>query len=187
VTASEAVSPSVTPTQEPATVLEAWTGGQLLLLSGIERATRPTCVPAPELPPTATAGIQCRPPGVTAIGFYLFEDADTMREAYFARLAEFGVEPNSGQVCRDGSPGEGADTPGIEGFEYRIGCYVDADGIAQVRAALPAVADTRSVYIGIAGTDGSIEDLLLDLFGPREGVIGCNFCVSSLWFAGQAD
>ncbi len=185
--ASESASPSATPTSEPATGLEDWTGGQLFLLSGVERPTRATCGPAPELPPEASAGIQCRPAGVTAIGFYLFEDPDSMREAYFARLAEFGVERESGQVCRDGSPGEGADTPGIEGFEYRIGCYVDADGIAQVRAALPAVAGSRSVYIGVAGADGSIADLLLQLFGSREGIIGCNFCVSSLWFAAQPD
>jgi hypothetical protein len=172
---------------EPAAGLDDWTGGQLFLLSGVDRATRSTCVPAPELPPEATAGIQCRPPGVTAIGFYLFEDAETMRETYFARLAEFGVEPSSGSVCRDGSPGEGIDTPGNEGFEFRVGCYVDADGIAQVRAALPAVAEFRSVYIGVAGTSDSIADLLLELFGPREGVIGCNFCVGSLWSAAQAD
>jgi hypothetical protein len=187
VAASEAASPSAAAPSDPATGLEDWTGGQLFLLSGVARATRPTCGPAPELPPEATAGIQCRLPGITAIGFYLYEDADTMREAYFARLAEFGVEPDSGQVCRDGSPGEGADTPGLEGFEHRIGCYVDADGIAQVRAAMPAVAASRSVYIGVAGTDGSIADLLVELFGSREGIIGCNFCVSSLWFAAQAD
>jgi hypothetical protein len=193
-TASGPVSPSVVPTPEPAAGLDDWTGGQLFLLSGVDRAIRSTCGPAPDLPPEATAGIQCRPAGatavatgVTAIGFYLFEDADTMREAYFARLAEFGVEPNSGSVCRDGAPGEGADTPGIEGFELRVGCYVDADGIAQVRAALPAVADTRSVYIGVAGTNDSIADLLLELFGPREGVIGCNFCVGSLWSAAQGN
>jgi hypothetical protein len=133
------------------------------------------------------AGIQCERAGVTAIGFYLFEDGETMRDAYFARLAEFGVEENSGQVCRDGSPGEGTDTPGLEGFEYRVGCYVDADGIAQVRAALPAVAGSWSVYIGVAGTDGSIADLLLELFGSREGVVGCNYCVGSLWSVAQAD
>lgn len=185
--ASEAASPSAAPTPEATPGPQDWTGGELFLLSGVDRATRSTCGSAPELPPEASAGIQCRPAGVTAIGFYLFDDAEAMRETYFARLAEFGVEPDSGQVCRDGSPGEGADTPGLEGFEYRIGCYVDADGIAQVRAALPAVAGSRSVYIGVAGTDDSIADLLLELFGPREGVIGCNFCVGSLWFAAQAD
>jgi len=185
--ASEAASPSASPTSGAATGLEDWTGAQLFLLSGVEPVTRSTCAPAPELPPEATAGIQCDRTGATAIGFYLFDDADTMRESYFARLAEFGVEPNSGEVCRDGAPGEGIDTPGNEGFEFRVGCYVDADGIAQVRAALPAVAESRSVYVGIAGTDGSIADLLLELFGPREGVVGCNFCVGSLWSAARAD
>ena len=185
--ASGPASASAVPSSQPAAGLESWTGGELFLLSGVDRAIRSTCGPAPDLPPEATAGIQCRRPGVTAIGFYLFEDAVTMREAYFGRLAEFGVEPNSGSVCRDGSPGEGTDTPGIEGFELRVGCYVDADGIAQVRAALPAVAEFQSVYIGVAGTNDSIADLLLELFGPREGVIGCNFCVGSLWSAARAD
>ena len=159
---SEAASPSASPTSGAATGLEDLTGAQLFLLSGVDGESRSTCTPAPELPPRATAGIQCDRAGVTAIGFYLFDDADTMRESYFARLAEFGVEPNSGEVCRDGAPGEGIDTPGNEGFEFRVGCYVDADGIAQVRAALPAVAESRSVYVGIAGTDGSIADLLLE-------------------------
>ena len=89
-----------------------------------------------------------------------------MRAAYFGRLAEFGVEENS-RGCGEGSPGEGVDTPGLEGFELRLGCYVDADGVAQVRMAFPSVADSRSVYVGAASEDASIEDLLLTLFGPR--------------------
>ena len=109
-----------------------------------------------------------------------------MRAAYFGRLAEFGVEENS-RGCGEGSPGEGVDTPGLEGFELRLGCYVDADGVAQVRMAFPSVADSRSVYVGAASEDASIEDLLLTLFGPREGVIGCGFCISQVWSAAQSD
>ena len=167
--------------------LDDWTAAQLFLLSGVSRPIRSTCEAALDLPPEATAGIQCRPAGITAIGFYLFESAEAMRETYFARLAEFGVERESGDVCRDGEPGEGIDMPGNEGFEYRIGCYVDGDGIAQVRAALPAVAEFHSVYIGAAGVDGSISDLLLTLFGPREGVVGCNFCAGWLWSVARAE
>lgn len=168
--------------------LAQWTGAELFLLSGVADEIRPACARATDLPADAAAGIQCHPDGIAAIGYYLFTDRDTMREWYFARLSEFGVEPQSGEVCRDGLPGEGTDTPGNPGFEYRIGCYVDTTGSANVRMALPAVTYDLSVYVGAAGQNDSIPDLISWLFPNHDpAAIGCNFCIGQIWSAGRLD
>ena len=166
------------------------TGPELFLASGIATEIRRSCGRAPDLPAEAIAGIQCHPDStsIEAIGFYLFERRAPMREWYFARLAEFGVERDSGETCVDGLPGEGVDTPGIENLEYRIGCYVDASGAANVRMALPAVAEDRSVYVGAAGTTQSIEGLVAALFPNYvPGTIGSTFGVSTVWSAARSD
>lgn len=164
------------------------TGPELFLASGIAIEVRRSCGRAPELPDGAVAGLQCHPDGVAAIGFYLFDDRATMHDWYFARLAEFGVERDSGEVCRDGLPGEGADNPGDDDFVNRIGCYVDTSGAANVRMAFPAVAGDQSVYVGAAGETGSIPDLLAALFPPRgPGATGCNYCIGTVWSAGRSD
>ena len=41
---------------------------------------------ATDLPDGATAGLQCHPEGIAAIGFYLFDDRATMRDWYVAAL-----------------------------------------------------------------------------------------------------
>ena len=192
VQASEAASPEPEPTASPSadagSSLEPWTGAQLFLLSGVDPVIRGSCEEAPDLPPGAVSGVECYPEGVTAVGYYLFDDREMLRSAYFARLSEHGVEEGSGYGCRDGEPGEIGDTPGIEGFEYRIGCYLDDAGTAQVRMILPEVAFGHHVYIGVAGQSGDIVDALSGVglaFIPER--IGCNFCVGSVWHVARQD
>jgi hypothetical protein len=184
---TSSVGPSPSASDEVGGLMDL-TGAELFLASGIATEIRQSCERATDLPDGATAGLQCHPEGIAAIGFYLFDDRATMRDWYVARLAEFGVDQDSGEVCRDGSPGEGADNPGDAEFVNRLGCYVDGSGAANVRMAFPAVAGDRSVYVGAAGDSGSIDELIAALFPAREpGATGCNFCIGSIWSAARSD
>ena len=187
--ASSSATPSTSTSPEVGGLVDL-TGPELFLASGIATEFRRSCSRATDLPDEAVAGLQCHPEsaGIEAIGFYLFDRREPMADWYFARLAEFGVEPSSGSTCVDGLPGEGTDTPGIEGYEFRIGCYVDTSGAANVRMALPAVAEDLSVYVGAAGRTESIEELLATLFPNRvPGMVGSTFGVGFVWSAARSD
>jgi hypothetical protein len=163
--------------------LEDWSAAQLFLMAGALPELRPSCVVAPRLPEDAYDGVQCEGPGYT-IGYYAFDERDEMREVYFDRLAEHGVAPDAGELCFDGKPGEGVDTPGNEGFELHIGCYVDESGLANARMIFASDAWGQSVYVGATGDDGSIERLFAALFPNYEpGSTGCGWCAGQIWSA----
>lgn len=106
-----------------------------------------------------------------------------MREVYFARLAEYGVEEGTGDLCFGDEPGEGVDTPGNETFELRIGCYVDETGAANARMIFPSEVDGQNVYVGVVGADGGIQRLMEWLFPDHEpGATGCGWCIGGIWF-----
>lgn len=181
-----AAPPSSAPeaTAAPSAIgLEDWTAAQLFLLAGAEPNIRPTCGKAPRLPDGAYDGIQCEPDGFS-IGYYAFDERDVMRKLYFDRLAEYGVEPDSGEGCFDGKPGESVDTPGNEGFELHVGCYVDETGLANARMIFASETWGQSVYVGVVGNDGSIDNLFAALFPDYEpGSTGCGWCAGQIWSA----
>ena len=100
------------------------------------------------MPDRAYDGVQCEVSGIGTVGFYAFDDREDMRTVYFDRLAEYGVKPDTGEGCFDGLPGESVDTPGNEGFELRVGCYVDGEGLANARMVFADEDPGESVYVG---------------------------------------
>lgn len=159
--------------------LADWSSAELYLLAGISGQLRDQCSPADELPEGAYAGVVCEAVTVDSIGYYLFEDRLTMKATYISRIAEYGVEPGSGEACMDGQPGEGVETPGVEDYEYRIACYVDDFGQANARFYIPQEVDGQHVYVGAVGTTDSISDLFDQLAPDRPaGMTGCGWCFS---------
>jgi hypothetical protein len=182
--ASAAPEPSaaVVATPAPSAMgLADWTATELFLLAGANPALRPTCGKAPKLPDGAYDGIQCHPAGISSIGLYAFDSREEARKLYFDRLAEYKVKPDSGD---GGCPGENVDTPGNEGYELRIGCYVDEDGLANARMLFPGEAPGQSVYIGVVGKTDDYGDLITWLFPDYQpGATGCGWCIGGFWSA----
>lgn len=178
---SAAEAPSAEPEAPAAGPMSVtdFTGPELFLLSGVRDDIVGGCRPVTELPEGADAGVECEGAGpVDEIGFYRVADREVANQTYFARLAEHGVSPDSGD-CQAGEPGELVDIPGNEGFVQRVGCYVDDAGFAAFRIVVPGEPD-QSVYIGVAGTSDDIG-AVSDWLGPAEaGEVGCAYCVD-LW------
>lgn len=154
-------SPVVTPppaSPAPSQPAPELTAAERHLLAGIRRAAV-DCEPVRSgLPLGTIAGIDCAStdPAVARIGFYLFEDDATMLDAYLARMAEEGIELESGS-CVDGE-GEHAYVPGEGLIAWRHGCFVNDSGYANYRATLPGA----HVYLGILGRTADprpLEDL----------------------------
>ena len=182
VSAAPTPPPASTAPSAKVTGLGDWTAAELFLLAGVDKKIRTTCAKAPKLPDGAYDGIQCMPAGIASIGFYAFDDRNVMRKLYFARLAEYKVKPDTGNLCMDGKPGEGIDTPGNQGYEARVGCYIDETGAANARLLLPADTAGQSVYVGVVGKNARISDLFSWLFPDYQpGATGCGWCIDSAW------
>lgn len=147
---SDPILPSPDPTAEPSPTSAppiVVTADERYLLDGVRRGAIDCAPVRDELPPGATAGIECESddPAVARIGFYRFPDDASMLDAYFDRMRAEGVEIETGGC--DDEEGEGAYIPD-EGLSLdRDGCFVNAEGYANYRA-------TRSgshIYIGILG------------------------------------
>ncbi|MDP9226443.1 MAG: hypothetical protein M3P18_21915 [Actinomycetota bacterium] len=159
----------------------SWSGPEIFLLSGVRRDLRSDCAPTRKLPSNADAGIECKPPGPAGlVGFYRFNDHLVMNRIYFARLLQYGVKQETGRLCEDGKPGEGIDVPGVEGFEQRIGCYIDETGAANLRVAIPSDRPNDSVYVGVVGRSGDIKALVDWVNNRPPGAVGCGYCID-LW------
>ena len=130
-------------------------------VSGAEPSTASPRAAATTCPRDAIAGIECDSdePAVARIGFYLFGNDTDMLDAYFFRMNAEGVTRDSG-TCYEGE-GEGAYTPGEEDIPSRIGCFINGDGFANLRATLPGA----HVYIGVLGRSGDTR--ALDAFAWR--------------------
>jgi hypothetical protein len=165
---SSPVRPSATSNAGGLSIAD-WSSVQLYLLAGVDETIRPTCDRAAQLPEAALDGIECYPSGVQLMGVFAFPNRATMLELYFNRLAEYGVNRDEGLGCEDGRPGEAEDVPGVT-ENSRVGCYVDEEGRANARFALPNQnpLDGLSVYVGIVGKDRSIETLFRTLFPDHE-------------------
>jgi hypothetical protein len=157
-----------------------FTGPELFLLSGVRDDLVGGCRPVTEVPDGADAGVECEGVGpIDEIGYYRFPDNETANRTYFARLEEHSVSQDSGD-CPGGEPGELTDMPGNEGFERRLGCYVDDAGFAAFRIVIPSEAEDQSVYIGVAGTSDDIGAVSDWLNHSDPGSTGCNYCID-LW------
>jgi N-acetylneuraminic acid mutarotase len=136
-----------------------YTEDEAYLLSGLRSDARFACAARRvDLPAGAVAGVECSPEVdlVDRIGVYLFTAQDELLEAYFDRLADYGVEPGSGS-CPKGA-GEHAYVPGDSGptiGPYRYGCYLNEFGNANYRFTVP----NSLVYVGILGTGESLPAL----------------------------
>ncbi|MFI5292799.1 MAG: hypothetical protein ACHQ02_08010, partial [Candidatus Limnocylindrales bacterium] len=103
------------------------------------------------------------------VGAYRFADARAAATTYLERLASYDVKPGSGD-CPGGKSGDAAWMPGdpkaakdservnagTSGpmFVGRIGCFLNENGIANVRLTCGAT------YVGILGRDADLADLV---------------------------
>ena len=161
------------PTTEVSPSAPGWDPVQeAALLEIIRSDARVACAPRRvDLPPAATAGIDCAPDTdlVARVGAYQFPTDRDAAKVYFDRLAEHGVLPLSGD-CAAGQPGDGPWTPGdgvvqpddpaaivVRGELYvthRAGCFLNENGIANYR-----VTCGRGISIGILGANGNLAAL----------------------------
>lgn len=150
--------------------LVPYTSDQVFLLAGIREDARHSCSPREELPAGATAGVECVPATGPAsrIGAYLFPSEQVLLATYFARLADAGVTPDSGECPR--TRGDSAYTPGddLAPGPHRIGCFINEFGIANHRITYPG----SLVYVGVLGRDGSLASLFEWVWAGNEDAAG---------------
>jgi hypothetical protein len=166
--------PVVTP--QPATP-RPFTEAEKNFLPGIQRGTD-NCVPVDgdDLPKNALLGVECdgTDPAVDRVGFYLFRNDQDMIDAYRARMAAEGVDPDSG-TCADGEA-ERPYWPGDEEILARAGCFINDEGFANYRYTIPG----DFVYVGILGTSADMRALEAFAWKGNEDVPG----MPTLWFGG---
>lgn len=138
-----------------------------ILLEGIPGPIRRTCTPRrSENPIGAIAAVQCKPatPVVRDMAYYLMTGA-AATNVFEQRMRQNGVSDGAGQ-CRTGDASLAYDTPG----PAAIGCYVNADGRANLRIVGPAsgchqlrVGDRTlripAIYIAVLGSDDDIRSV----------------------------
>jgi hypothetical protein len=153
----------------PTATLPAWTEEELAILSGIRFDIRAgQCSPRREdLPEGAVAGVECLVGSglVDRVGYYRIY-GPTLVETYLARLAEYGVRPDSahseaGEVpidCYRGVPSESGfyQPGGAAGPPNRQGCFINENGYANLRA----VWTRDSIYIGVLGNNADLPALM---------------------------
>jgi hypothetical protein len=156
-------APSPTPSSAP-----TFTAAERRLVDALRIDARTGCAPRrTDLPDHATAGVECRVGTalVDRVGIYGFNtqlDADPALAAYLDRLAANNVAPRSGD-CKAGTPGDRSwpeylpDTAddGSDGYSaLRSGCFLDENGIANVRLTCYG-----TYYVGILGKNADIAGL----------------------------
>lgn len=153
-------------------------GGELFLLAGIPAEFRDRCESkTSDLPPDTRAAFECSPGDgpVELVGYYLLRDADGY---YFDRVAEEGIEVDSGSCGPDSPAGEGIEFGGIEDFgvEVRSACFINEFGVANLRM----VDIGEAVYVGVLGRSDDFVELIHWARGSPEP--GCTPCfISWLW------
>ena len=137
----------------------AFSADEAALVAGLRADAAVDCVPRRTgLPARAIAGIECRVNGalVTRVGAFRFLDARGAVTTYLERLASYHVAPATGDCLAGTSgdvawmPGDGATGPWVVG---RIGCFLDENGTANVRATC------GSMYVGVLGRDADLAAL----------------------------
>jgi hypothetical protein len=166
VPATPSPAPTATPTGVPRkTPAPSFTAAEQTLLEALRVDSKIDCAPRrADLPPGAVAGVECHigTALVDRVGVYGFDGStsSTARAAYLARLESAGVTPATGD-CKAGTPGDAAwptylpdegDDGGLSAT--RAGCYLDANGIANIRLTCYA-----EIYMGVLGANGDIAAL----------------------------
>ena len=159
-------SPSASASGASLTPAEAALVGLLRVDAAVDCAPRRT-----GLPKDAIAGIECRPKDslVARVGIYRLPSVNEAAYTYMTRMADAGVDVSAGD-CRRDIPGDEAWTPGDGEGNYtdpgvfdwensvlspnRIGCFLDQNGIANVRTTC---GDT---YVGILGSAKDLSNLV---------------------------
>ena len=174
-------APSSTPT---AVQIDDPTSGELFLLAGVPEEFRDRCDrKTSDLPPGTRAAIECMPGDGPAelVGYYLLSDAD---DYYFDRVAEEGIEVDSGPCGADSPSGEGLVFGGIEefGVEVRSACFINEPGFANLRM----IDIGEEVYVGVLGRSDDFEELHFWATGSPEP--GCTPCfITWLWHVPRED
>lgn len=165
--APSAAPPAATPSPSPSPA-PSLTAPERGLVDSIRADSRIDCTPRrTDLPKDADAGVECHVNTalVDRIGIYSFDtqlDVDPVLAAYLDRLAVNKVAPRSGD-CQAGTAGDSSwpsnlpDTAddGSPGFSaLRSGCFLDENGIANVRLTCYG-----PLYVGILGTNADIAGL----------------------------
>jgi hypothetical protein len=134
---------------------------QAELFAALRPDAQVNCAPrTSDLPQGATDGIECTlgTDLVERVGVYRFDTPEAARSAYIARLAGYGVALRSGD-CQSGTAGDRAwvgEDGEINDQPYRLGCFLDENGTANVRIVCGPPDSPEPVrYIGVlgAGTD----------------------------------
>lgn len=145
----------------------AFNAAEKILLEGIPAAIRKTCSPRRSQNPSGTlAAVQCQPntPVVRDMAYYLMKGTDAVG-VWEQRMSENGVTDGNTQ-CWNGKPSLRYYTPGPD----VDGCYVNADGRANVRAVMAAAGcnqlkvdgkwvKTPAIYVALLGNDSNITKL----------------------------
>jgi hypothetical protein len=153
----------------PASVPVGFSPVQAELLGALREDAKVNCAARTEgLPQNATAGIECvlDTDLVERVGVYRFDTLEAAAAAYIARLAGYGVSLRSGN-CEGGAAGDTAwipgDGPGDGGDQpYRIGCFLDENGTANVRLTCdeyPSALGGGARYIGVLGSGADLAGL----------------------------
>jgi hypothetical protein len=145
----------------------SFNAAEKILLEGIPATIRQTCSPRRSQNPSGTlAAVQCQPntPVVRDMAYYLMKGADAAA-VWEQRMSEHGVT-NGNTQCWNGKPSLRYYTPGPD----VDGCYVNADGRANVRAVMAAAGcnqlkvngkwvKTPAIYVALLGQDSNITKL----------------------------
>ncbi len=154
------------------------------LVAGLRRDAAVRCAPRrSQLPALAIAGVECRVSDqlVARVGVYRFRDAQDAATTYLERLASYGIDPTMGD-CGAGTDGDAAWAPGdgsasADGTTIqfggtgpwavgRSGCYVDENGVANVRATCGAT------YVGVLGAAADLAALRAWAWSAPGGPVG---------------
>jgi hypothetical protein len=157
----------------------SFTQAELELMFGLRQDVQVHCVPRQtDLPPGALAGVECDlGDGLAArVGAFRFATQRDAFQAYAARLTTYRVPLRSGD-CWAGAPGDSSwipgDGPGEGGDSVnRSGCYLDENGLANIRLTCPLVSSVAEsgTYVGVLGTNADIAALFDWTWRYPEGV-----------------
>jgi hypothetical protein len=136
---------------------------QAELFATLREDAQVNCAPRTDLPQNATDGIECILDSdlVQRVGVYRFDTLEAAAATYIARLAGYGVSLGSGN-CEGGTPGDTAWAPGDGDVPYRIGCFLNENGIANVRLTCgeyPSALGGGVTYIGVLGAGSDLAAL----------------------------
>lgn len=94
---------------------------------------------------------------MASVAFYLFANDAVMLDAYLSQMEAASVPPDSGGCDDEGAEGAYWTTTDDEDiFLDRFGCFVDADGFANVRITMSGA----HVEVGILGRNADMEALV---------------------------